>query len=103
LRVGAINAAVGANHQAIEIIDQPRVARLRPGNGEIGSRAAIDAPQLAHLVALQATQRHLIETLEQFLESLPDGLAFIDETIKGHGLDFGLRIADFGFVNLDLD
>ena len=46
---------------------------------------------------------HLVEALKQFLESLPDGLAFIDEAIKGHGFDCGLRIADFGFVILDLD
>src|SRR5205807_1698767 len=103
LGVGAINATMGANHQAIEIIDQPRVAGFGASNCKIRSRAAIDAPQFAHLVALQATQCHLIETLKQFLEPLPDVLAFIDESIKGHGLDFGLRIADFGFVILDLD
>ena len=103
LGVGTINAAMGANHQAIEIIDQPRVAGFGASNCKIRSRAAIDAPQFAHLVALQATQRHLIETLKQFLEPLPDVLAFIDESIKRHGFDFGLRIADFGFVILDLD
>src|SRR6266496_1694755 len=101
LGVGAINTAMGANHQAIEIIDQPRVAGFGPSNCEIRSRAAIDAPQLAHLVALQATQCHLIETLKKFLESLPDGLAFIDEAIQRHGFDFGLRISDCEFRILD--
>src|SRR5439155_12555046 len=69
LRISPINAAMSANHQTVQIIDQPRVAGFRPSNGEIRSRAAIDATQFAHLVALQSPQRHLIETLEQFLES----------------------------------
>src|SRR5205807_9809740 len=44
LGVGAINAAMGANHQAMEHIDQPRVAGFGSSNCEIRSRAAIDAP-----------------------------------------------------------
>jgi hypothetical protein len=45
---------------------------------------------------MQTPQRHEIESCQQFLEPLPDGLALFDETIDGHLLIFDYRfpIAD---------
>ena len=84
LRVGAIDAAVRANHQTVQIVDQTRIARLRARDGEIGSGATIDAAQFAHFVALQTPQRSAVEQLEQILEPLPGVLALVDEAIGRH-------------------
>src|SRR5215831_10408834 len=84
LRISAIDPAVRANHQAIEIIDEPRVARFGTRNRQVRGRAAIDAPQFAHLFAMQFAQRHPIEQLQQLLESFPDVLALVDELVDWH-------------------
>jgi glutamate formiminotransferase/glutamate formiminotransferase/formiminotetrahydrofolate cyclodeaminase len=46
---------------------------------------------------MQPPQSHSIERLQQLLESLPDCLAFIDEAIDGHKVDFRFYIFDFRF------
>src|SRR6267142_1693881 len=92
LRVSPVNTAMSANYQTIEIVDQTRVARFRAGNRQVGCSPPVDAAQLAHFFAMQSPQRHSIEEIKQFLEPLPDGLAFIDKTINRH---FRFPIANF--------
>jgi len=54
LRVGAIDATVGANDEAVEVVNQTRIARLGAGDGQVGSGATVDAAEFAHLFAVQA-------------------------------------------------
>src|SRR5205085_9027689 len=89
-----INPSMGPNYQAIQIIDESRVARCRASNCEIRSGPPVDAAQLAHFFAMQLTQSHTIEKLQQLLEPLPDVLALVDEAIDRH---VPLPIADFRF------
>src|SRR5205807_1454897 len=98
-RIRAINPSMSANHQAIQIINQSRVARLSTGDRQVRSGAAIDAAQLAHLFPMKLSERHTIEKLQQLFEPLPDCLAFLDEAIDGH---CSLPIADFRFLISDL-
>jgi len=64
-----------SNHQAVEIVDQPRIARLSPRDRQIGRGAPIDAPEFAHFFAVQPPQRHVIDAMQQFFQSLPQSYA----------------------------
>jgi len=99
LRVGPINPAVRPNDKTVEVINQPRVARLSARNREVRSRAPVNAAQFAHLFAMQAPERHAVEMMQQAFKPLPGVLAFVDETIEGH---CRLPIADFRFEHSDL-
>src|ERR1043165_4263652 len=56
LRVSTIDATMRADNEAVQIVDETRIARLGARDGEIGSSATIDAPQLANLFTVQTTQ-----------------------------------------------
>jgi len=103
LRVSPVNTAMSTNYQAIQIVNQTRVARFCASNRQVGSSPPVDAAQLSHFFAMQTPQRHVIEACQQFLELLPDGLALFNETIDGHELNFRFQISDFRFrLNADL-
>ena len=95
LGIRAVDAAVRANDEAVEIVDEPRITRLSPRDREVRCRATIDAAQLAHLFAVQLAQRHPIQKLKQIFKPLPDVLALVDEAIQGH---CQLPIANFRFA-----
>src|SRR5687767_16006490 len=90
---------MSANHEAVELIDQARVARLSAGDCEIRSSAAIDAPQLPHLFAAQPAKRSGIEQREQLFQALPGGFMVVDESIAGHNR---LAIAINGIADCQL-
>src|SRR3989440_3617696 len=82
LGVGAINSSMRTDDQAVKVVDKTWVARFGACNREVGSRATIDASQLAHLFAVQPSQRHAIQELQQLFQPLPGILTFIDEAIE---------------------
>ena len=84
LCISTVNPAVRANDQAVEIVNQSRVARFRSGNRQVRCRASINSSQLLYLFAMELAQRHAVEELEQFLEPLPDVFALVYEFIDGH-------------------
>jgi glutamate formiminotransferase len=84
LRVGAIDAPVSANNEAIEIVNQTRIARFGTGYGKVRRGATVDAAQFAYLFAVQATQRRMVEQLQQLLQPLPGIPALVDESILRH-------------------
>src|ERR1044072_9034393 len=79
--VGAIDAAVRADDETVEVVDEPWVAALGSRDGEVGARAPVDAPQLAHLLAVQTPQTGAVEHPQQVLQALPRALALVDETV----------------------
>src|ERR1044072_2987738 len=54
--VGAIDAAVRADDETVEVVEEPWVAALGSRDGEVGGRAPVDAPQLAHLLPVPPPQ-----------------------------------------------
>ena len=79
-----------ARDEAVDVVDETRVARLGPRDGEVGGRAPVDAPQLAHLVASEAAQGRAFEQREQVFEALPGVSALAYETFgRGVGHRFG--------------
>jgi hypothetical protein len=88
---------MSANYQAVKIVNQTRVTRFRARNSQVGSSPPVNAAEFPHLLAMESPQRHPIEAGQQFLESLPNGLALFDETIDGH-----LLICDCRFAIADL-
>jgi hypothetical protein len=90
---------VSADHQAVEVINQPRIARLGAGNCQIRGGPPVDATQLTHLFTVQLAQGHPVEQLQQLLESLPDIFALADEPVAGHeaNADCQLPISDWRF------
>ena len=84
LRVSAIDAAVRANDETVQIVDQTRIARLGARDSEIRSGATIDAAQFTNFLSSQTAQRRGIEQLEQILEPLPGVFALVDEAIGRH-------------------
>ena len=90
---------MSADYQAVQVINQPRIARFGPRDCQVRSRAPVDAPEFLHVFAVQLAQRHPVEKLQQVLESLPNILALVDEAIDGHEsiANFELRISEFQF------
>ena len=101
ITISPINPSMGPNYQAIQIIDESRVARFRASNCQIRSGPPVDAAQLAHFFAMQLTQSHAVEKLQQLLEPLPDVLALVDEAIDRHVTlpiaNCQFQISDFRF------
>src|SRR6185295_6252066 len=60
-RLSAIDAAVRANDETVQVIDEARVARFGARNREIRGRASIDAAQFAHFFAPQTLQCRGVE------------------------------------------
>ena len=99
LRIRSVNAAMSADYQAVEVVNQARIARFRPRDCQVRSRAPVNAPEFLHVFAVQLAQRHPVEKLQQLLESLPNTLALVDEAIDGHPViaDCQFPIGDFRF------
>jgi hypothetical protein len=72
---------VGANDEAVEVVDEAGVAALGARDGEVGGRAAVDAPEFAHLLAMQPLQGRAVKQLQQVLKALPSALALFDEAV----------------------
>ena len=100
MRFSPINAAVRPNYQAVEVIDQARVAGFSASDRQIRSGAPVDATKFAHLFTVQFSQRHPVNAVQKFLQPLPGVLAFVNEAIERH---LQLSIANFRFVIFELE
>ena len=71
LALGAIDLAVGADDEAVEIIDQLWVARLGTRDREIGRRTTIKLTKFANLHPRKAAKPAAPHHTEQVLEPPP--------------------------------
>jgi hypothetical protein len=70
-RLAAIDRAVRATDQMIQVIDQSLIAHFFAGDSQVCRRAAIEPAELAHLFAAQVVQAKARRTRRQFFKSLP--------------------------------
>jgi hypothetical protein len=75
---------VRANYEAVQVVDETRIARLGARDREVRGSATIDAAQLANLLTPETSQRGGIKQLQQLLLSLPGVFALCDESILRH-------------------
>jgi hypothetical protein len=71
------------NDETVEVADESRVARLDARDRQVGRRAPVVAPELAHLRAAQPPQTAPpASARDELLQPFPTRLALLDKRIR---------------------